>query len=134
MSHDTAQFGRLLAHELRCAKRYRRFVSLLMVTGGGDCHPLGTLLAGAVRECDVLTSFEGKAVVLMSDTSPEGAHAAAARLLASRIPGGSGLRYAIASYPLDGNTPDALLEVALRRLLATGTASGVPDQVLSWTR
>jgi hypothetical protein len=103
-----------MVHQVRAAKRYRRFVSLVVLNFEEDFAGAGRALRSTMRECDEL--YEGKhtVYVLMYETETGGALHAVDRYrehLADR-----NVRCAVASFPGDENSAMGLFSSAVRRI------------------
>jgi hypothetical protein len=112
---DSNFFKILLRHELNAAERYRRFVSLAMISCSQGMPYLRNILNTYARKSDAITSFNGSTVVLMDETNEQGALVAIKRyrnLLGREC----GMRFSIVTYPHDETTADRMLEVAHARL------------------
>ncbi|MBI4557900.1 MAG: hypothetical protein HY706_09990 [Candidatus Hydrogenedentes bacterium] len=112
---DGSLLNQLLAYELRCARRHRRFVSLVLIRNGKSFSDYRELLANLIRDCDELMEFEGGAAILMTETPAVGAAKVMERFRA-RLAGAKNLRLAAASFPADGQTSDTLLGKGRERL------------------
>lgn len=114
-----SELERLLDYELRCAKRYRRFVSIVVVTSANGCAKLAkiaeTLDDDVVRDCDQFFELENGSAILMTETDSAGAIAALERCQTA-ADRDHDLRSAVVSFPFDGHTAAELLAVAHRRL------------------
>lgn len=106
---------RLLDYELRSAARYRRFVSLLMVTPAKQGVKLHQVLREHVRSSDEYFELDGEAAILMGETDSSEALQAANRYL-QLCNGDIDLRFAVASYPSDARVASDLLSTVHRRL------------------
>jgi hypothetical protein len=115
LQSDKSFLKRLLQYELRCAERYRRFVSLVMV-GSADTVEvnLNQLLEGTVRSSDEMTIWDSAAAILMAETDAEGAMAAIDRFKRKYEPAVD-LRFGVVTFPDDGGGADSLLSIASRR-------------------
>jgi hypothetical protein len=112
---ETRCFKGLVERELRCAKRYRRFFSIVVgLPLDNSSDPL-RVLTRSLRETDEVVPSESGLTILMVETDPTGAWMAIQRLRA-RFGGAIGMRFGVASYPKDGRDVDALLGVARGRL------------------
>jgi hypothetical protein len=108
----------LLSYELRSASRYRRFASLVMITGAGrEAVNIKELLTDKIRGCDEFLEIDNCAAVLMSETDRNGALKAIARYktkCASQVD----LRFAVATFPFDGLVPMSIMSNVNKRLNA----------------
>lgn len=107
--------GQLLEYELLAAERYRRFVSLVMVTSKSDLEGLRALMGEQVRESDVMANFDHSVAVLMGETDGTGAMAAIERFRRS-FDSQIDARFSVVTYPADGGKANGLMESAYRRL------------------
>lgn len=105
----------ILDYELKCAERYRRFITLVMVTAAGNDEDVEHVLSGSVRYCDILSEIEGSAMILMSETTMLGGQSAVDRYKSDMTSEGD-LRFSIATFPSDGRGADVLMAVGMRRL------------------
>ena len=107
-------FQDVLDHELSCAERYRRFVSLVMVRGTSPDSPLRRILADRIRSSDLLAEQNSRLVILMSETDHTGAAIAIDRYrdFCADIP----LWFSSVTFPQDTGSGADLFEVAERRL------------------
>lgn len=109
------EFSRLVEYELGCARRYERDAALVMVgSGNGPIH-YGAVLGGTLRFSDCFTELEDCAAVLMGETGRDGALNAVDRYKAA-VNGGTDLRYAVASFPPDGENARSLISAGRERL------------------
>lgn len=109
-----AELAWILEYELCSASRYRRFVSLIMISDAGGsltCRMLESLM----RRSDELFVLESGTAILMGETEKAGALQAVERYKHAYL-GELDLRFAVASYPRDGDAPQTLLSTARRRL------------------
>jgi len=113
VSQAAFDFERLLDYEIRCANRYRRFVSIAMVASpNGHAIPRQNFGPNMIRDCDEFFEFKDVSVILMGETDSAGAQAALERCMIQE----SDLCFAVASFPFDGRTAAELLASARRRL------------------
>ncbi len=119
----------LLEYELHAAERYRRFVSLVMVSTEGDIPGLMNELGRHVRKSDVVANFDHSLAVLMGETDKSDA-LSAVRRYCDLLMNQSDLRFSVATYPDDGVKPDGLVQAAYRRLSKARNNGG--DSVV-WT-
>lgn len=115
MQTDFDVMGRLLEYELLAAERYRRFVSLVMVTSQNDLEGLRALLGEHVRESDVMSNFDHSVAVLMGETDGTGALSAIDRFRKS-FDSQIDMRFSVVTYPSDGGKAEGLIDAAYRRL------------------
>lgn len=101
-------------YELACAERYRRFVSLVMVTAGSPDGGARHVLADKIRSSDLLAEKNSHLVILMSETDGNGAQIAINRYKtqASTQP----LCFSLVTFPHDTGNADDLMEAGERRL------------------
>jgi len=113
----------MLDYEVEASKRYRRFVSLVMMhvkpteTAVPTDRWVGAMREDAFRSTDRLFPLDdaGTVAVLMGDTASQGALRAVERFQ-ERYGGALTVHSSIASYPSDGLTPQDLYSVAQQRL------------------
>ena len=117
---EFTMFYEMLQYELHAAERYRRFVSLVMVTSGGNGAGLTNLLGEHVRKSDVMADFDSSVAVLMGETDKNDA-LSAIRRYTSLFDNQVDLRFSVVTYPGDGSNPYGLVQAAYRRL---GKAKG----------
>ncbi len=115
MQTDFEVMGRLLEYELLAAERYRRFVSLVMVTSQNDLEGLRALLGEHVRDSDVMSNFDHSVAVLMGETDGTGALSAIDRFRKS-FDSQIDMRFSVVTYPSDGGKAESLMDAAYRRL------------------
>jgi len=118
---DFEVLNKLLEYELQAAERYRRFVSLVMITSENDLAGLRNFLGAHVRNSDVMASFNHSIAVLMGETDENGAMTAINRYK-SFFNDQIDIRYSLVTYPSDGGRPDNLIEMAYDRLKKARTA------------
>ena len=108
-------FQDVLDYELLCAERYRRFVSLVMIKGASG-QPVRKALADRIRSSDLLAEKNSHLVILMSETSPDGAYVAIDRYrtYCEEQP----LWFSLVTFPQDSGTAEEFVTVAERRLQA----------------
>ena len=115
MQSELSFLKRLLQYELRCAERYRRFVSLVVVGSMESAQAdMGQVLHGSVRSSDEMAMVDGAAAILMAETDADGARAAVDRYK-RRYADALDLRFGVVTFPEDGKEGDALLDAAMRR-------------------
>ena len=123
MGCDVSALIGMLDYEVQASKRYRRFVSLVMMnvksTDVGPKNPkwLGTLHEEMFRSTDLVFPIDpnGTTAVVMGETECQGALRAVERFQ-ERYNGALVVHSSIASYPADGLTSKDLFTVAERRL------------------
>ena len=115
MNEAEASLQHLLEHELRCAERYRRFVSVMRAVSSLDGEPLANCLADSMRECDDCVWLGNGFELLMTETTEGGALSAAQRY-ATALRGKANLAFGIAEFPGDGHDAKNLLDLAQSRL------------------
>ena len=128
MAEKIGFLQKFLGYELKSAERYRRFVSLVMVSGhnGGDASVKDALIE-PLRTSDVMADINGASVIMMTETNSSGALSAIERYKAKTTQD-EDLRFAVVTYPSDGGGPDGLLATAHRRL--ENAVSGPPGSVV----
>jgi hypothetical protein len=112
---EFAMFYELLQYELHAAERYRRFVSVVMITADDNPTGLPNLLGDHVRRSDVMSDFDSSLAILMGETDKGDALTAVKRygnLFDDQID----LRFSVVTYPGDGANPYSLVQTAYRRL------------------
>lgn len=107
----------LVDYELRAAERYRRFVTLILVTTNTGCFFLKDILMKTKRESDKLFELDNELAILMSETDLNGALVAVERYK-SLFSEDVDLRFSVVSFPLDGVNCADLLGKVYRRLNA----------------
>jgi hypothetical protein len=117
----------VLNYELSCAERYRRFVSLVMVSGPSSEGSIRRALADKIRSSDLLAEKNSYLVILMSETDQNGAQIAIDRY--RNYGANSELRFSVVTYPQDSGNAETLVQAAERRLRRA--ADGVPGEVVT---
>ena len=107
----------LLNHELQAARRYRRYVTLLMMDAGHEHSNLQDVMNAQLRDCDAIVSYNGTYCVLMTETTTDGAYVAIERLKQGLD---ANSLYALVTHPLDGTTSQNLIDRAFIRLKEGG--------------
>ena len=107
-------FQDVLDHELSCAERYRRFVSLVMVRGASPESPILKILSDRIRNSDLLTDKSSHLVILMSETDRAGAAVAIQRY--REFCADHSLWFSAVTYPQDSGTAAELVRAGERRL------------------
>ncbi len=106
----------LLEYEIRCAFRYRRYVSLLMFSI--EYHEqIANKLANQpiLRDSDVIFRFDKHFAILLSETDQSSARSLLERLKKEcHIP--STFHHSLVCYPYDGMTSLELIEKANKML------------------
>ena len=105
----------ILHYELESAERYRRFVSIVMVSDSRGTESVDHLLSEKVRYCDVLASAETSAIIMMSETSSVGAQAAIERYKRD-VHDSADFRFSLVTFPYDARGVDGLIDMGSRRL------------------
>jgi len=105
----------LVEYEIRSARRYQRFVSMVIVGKSESDENFHTLFPDIVRDSDECFCTEQGAFVLMGETDGTGALTAIDRYK-DFFAGTVDLRFGVASFPFDGNSASDLISAALRRL------------------
>lgn len=103
-------------YELACAERYRRFVSLVMVTERSNGEQLVNVLTDRVRDSDLVVEKNSTFLILMSETDQNGAKTAISRFV-DRDGDVHDFRFSLVTYPNDSGNARSLLEAGERRLL-----------------
>lgn len=119
----------LLDYEIRLSSRYRRFVSLVMVSGDAVVNDLDQVLSEAIRSSDIFFPVSGGLSVVMGETGNSDAQLAIQRY-SHVINESMDVNYSVASYPSDGKTPQDLKLVAedrMRRAKALGSGAVVAE-------
>jgi hypothetical protein len=113
----------ILEYELNAAERYRRFVSLVMVSSmDEDIAHIKDLLGDNIRKSDVLSDYDSSVMLMLSETDKKDAVSAVKRynsLFMNRLD----LRFSVVTYPDDGVRADGLVETAYMRLAKAKSAS-----------
>lgn len=109
------ELERLLDYEVRCSKRCRRCISLVVVTATSTSVNLRALLGHVLRESDELFERPPHGMILMGDTDREGALRAIERYKKA-YSAQMDLRFGVASFPEDGETVRELLDAGERSL------------------
>ncbi len=117
----------VLSYELSCAERYRRFVSLVMVTGAAPDGSVRRILGDKIRNSDLLAEKNSHLVILMSETDQNGAHIAIDRY--KQFGKDDGLWFSLVTYPQDSGSAESLVQAGERRL--NRAKSGEPGEVVS---
>jgi hypothetical protein len=108
-------FKWLAEHELRCARRYQRFFTIVIgMPESEECDSL-SVFSRYLRETDEVMAHGEYVAILMAETDRKGAWMALDRLK-ERFGTALDVRFGVASYPKDGRDVDALLGVAEYRL------------------
>ena len=103
----------IIEHELRCAKRYRRFVSIISFEKENIPFDLEFFLEKVIfRECDEIFLINGIVFIIMSDTNKFGAETAMRRMK-ENLEFRYELRYNIVSFPFDGHSAEDLINKAV---------------------
>ena len=105
----------VLDYELVCAERYRRFVSLVMVRGASlSAQPVRKVLSDRIRSSDLLAEKNSHLVILMSETSPDGAQIAIDRYRSycEEQP----LWFSLVTFPQDSGSAEEFMSAGERRL------------------
>ena len=105
----------MVDYEIRSARRYQRFVSMVVVERHEDYKNFNVLFPDVVRDSDACFCTEQGAFVLMGETDGTGALSAIERYK-EFFEGTADLRFGVASFPFDGNSAEDLISAALRRL------------------
>lgn len=105
----------MVDYEIRSARRYQRFVSMVIVGHPSLDERFQTIFPDVVRDSDECFCTDRGAFVLMGETDGSGALAAIDRYK-QFFEGSLDLRFGVASFPFDGSTAEELISVAMRRL------------------
>ena len=112
---DFLVLRQMLQYELYAAERYRRVVSLVMVSSDKGRKGLRDFLGTHGRSSDVLAEFENSVAVLMGETDRSGALTAVDRykdLFDSHMD----MRFSLVTFPADGGKADGLIQRGRQRL------------------
>ena len=104
----------MVDYEIRSARRYQRFVSMVMVGNDSVDEKFQAIFPDVVRDSDECFCTDKGAFVLMGETDGTGALIAIDRYK-KFFEGSVDLRFGVASFPFDGNTAEELISTALRR-------------------
>lgn len=115
MTGESVDLESLLDYELRCSKRYRRPICLLMIAAVNTDISVKSLLDATIRQSDELFELREYAAILMGETDPDGALTAISRHKEA-YGKDVDLRFGLASFPKDGSSVADLLAAAHRRL------------------
>ena len=121
-------FQDVLSYELCCAERYRRFVSLVMVTGSSTDGSVRRALADKIRSSDLLAEKNSHLVILMSETDQNGAQIAIDRYRS--YGSNNDLWFSVVTFPQDSGSAESLVEMAERRL-QRAVVDGAPGEVVA---
>ena len=102
-------------YEIRSARRYQRFVSMVLVGHETPNEKFHSIFPDVIRDSDECFCTDHGAFVLMGETDGSGALIAIDRYK-QFFEGSVDLRFGVASFPFDGNTADELISAAQRRL------------------
>lgn len=116
MEHEPSLLRWTLNYELRCCERYRRFMSVVYVSHAGR-ERFPEAFHDVLRGSDVLVKSDSSSALLMGETNKQGALQAVERFK-SHSGDLINMKYAVASYPTDGRTAEALLSTVRERLEA----------------
>lgn len=116
MQEKIGFLSKFLGYELQSAERYRRFVSVVMVSSkdGNGNGKVQKMLLDTLRNSDVMADFDGAAIILMSETNSAGAISAIERYKSKNTD--HDLRFSVVTYPADGGGPEGIIAAAFRRL------------------
>jgi hypothetical protein len=115
MTQGTSALEWLLDYEMRSAARYRRFVSVVMVASASGIGNVGQLLKDYVRTSDEVFDLGAFTTVVMSETDSTGAQRAVERFKRT-CSEKCDLRFAVGSYPGDGQYAPEFVTTVYRRL------------------
>lgn len=120
----------ILKYEISCAKRYSRYITLLMVSAVENGGRFNDLISGIkIRECDLQFEHDGGSVILLNETDVAGAMNVLERFQKSHS-GDVDMRASVACFPLDSFSANELLSIAERRLEKARNIS-VKDAVIT---
>lgn len=108
-------FDRVLNYAVRVSDRYERKLSLVMLSNGESGSDVVRMLTPQLRRSDELLEFRDCTAVLLSETGGDGAMTAVQRFK-KHCAKEAGVRYAIATFPEDGEAAGKLFRSARRRL------------------
>jgi hypothetical protein len=117
----------VLSYELSCAERYRRFVSLVMVSGTAPDGSVRRMLGDRIRNSDLLAEKNSHLVILMSETDQTGANIAIDRY--RQYTPDSDLWFSLVTFPQDSGSAESLVQSGERRL--ERAKRGEPGDVVS---
>ena len=113
----------ILEYELNAAERYRRFVSVVMVSSDSQyADHVKELLENNIRKSDVMSDYENSIMLMLGETDKKDALAAVKRysgLFMDRLD----LRFSVVTYPDDGVKADGLIGTAYMRLARAKSGS-----------
>lgn len=115
MIQNRAELETLLKQEHQLVKRYRYYLSVVLLASRSNQLNINDLLRDTVRASDQFLELEEFNVVFMAHTGLDGAYKAVDRFK-QQCNGGVDLRYSIASYPGDVMSPAKIIAVAEQRL------------------
>ncbi|MGI6455149.1 MAG: hypothetical protein ACOX5R_05945 [bacterium] len=116
MIGEQYELEKLVDYEIRCAKRYRRFISIAMISDRYNSHREEKFIQEhCVRDCDQLYRLEAGSAIVMTETDKPGALHALRRLQHSCLED-LDLRAAVVTFPFDGFSADELMLNILRRM------------------
>lgn len=115
LKQEMQVFYPLLEYELNASERYRRFVSLVMVSSKTDLPTVKAVTNDTVRKTDVLAHFDSAVVILMGETQKADALRAVDRIR-KLFPEETNLQFSVSTYPDDEVKPEALIRLAYDRL------------------
>jgi hypothetical protein len=115
MSSWPRELESLLDYEVRSSTRNRRFASLVVVASRNGSVTLANLPRSTIRESDEVFKWEADKVILMGETDKVGALEAVKRYQLN-CTDSIDLRFAVSSYPEDGQTASALLRAVQGRI------------------
>jgi len=105
----------LVDYEVRSSTRYRRYFSLLLIVPVGSHVNVREMLLEIFRTSDEFFEFRSRYAILMGETNSEGALAAVDRYRGA-CDNQIDLRFAVASFPVDGQTTSEIVTKVQRRL------------------
>ncbi|MBC8458808.1 MAG: hypothetical protein H8D67_12515 [Deltaproteobacteria bacterium] len=105
----------MLDYEISQSTRYRRFLSLVMLSSDWDSEKFHRILEGMLRSSDVFFTINGSFAVLMGETDMAEALNAVERYQRV-ISGAMDVQYSVATFPDDAKSTSELIDIAYRRL------------------
>ena len=126
MPVEFATLHSILQYELNSAERHRRYVSLMMVHSPIDQEGLEQTLDVHVRNSDVLAQVDDSVTVLLMSETDKGDALQAIDRYSPFVKERYNPLYSVATYPADEHQPEALFQLAKKRLhLAKSRANGI---------
>lgn len=116
MLGENIELEKLVDYELRCAKRYGRYISIVMISPAGESAKQKEMVGGnRMRESDQVFDVEDGSIILMGETDKSGAIVALERYQVATSEE-QDLRSAVVTFPFDGFTVSELLSTVFRRI------------------